>query len=157
MSLIQILLEDHAFFREKFHQMKTLGAIGDMKGTLDLKLALTHEFRQRHKIHLRRETELLIPSLHEAYRKRGIKPTDPFLLLHLQEEHISVGRNMYLLEEELAAGPESEGWALTLGKIIASYIPHMEREEKGLFPEAVKYLSLKQLEKLAHTPVSEED
>lgn len=156
MSIIQILIEDHAFFRERFSQLGTLASLSEMSGTASLKIALINEFRKRHKVHLRRETELLIPALKEAYRKMNAKPMVPFLLLHLQEEHLSIGRNLYLLEQELLARTEGKDWVLILDKIVSSYIPHMDNEEKNLFPESQKFLSLKQLEKMAYVSVSGE-
>jgi hypothetical protein len=157
MSLVQLLIEDHSFFRNRFQQIRTLGSLSEINKNTSLLLALTNEFRKRHKIHLRRETELLIPSLKEAYRKQGIKPTNPFLLFHLEEEHVSVGRNMYLLEQELTASSISKACVPLLQKVILSYIPHMEKEERDLFPEAERLIPLKQLEKMAHIPVSEDD
>lgn len=157
MSLVQLLIEDHSFFRDRFQQIQTLGFLSEIPNNNSLLLALTNEFRKRHKIHLRRETEILIPGLKEAYRKLGIKPKDPFLLLHLEEEHISVGRNMYLLEQELMDCSSSKDWVSLLQKVILSYLPHMEKEERGLFPEAKKIIPLKQLEIMAHIPVGEED
>lgn len=155
-NLVQILKEDHTFFRGRFQQLQTLARSSEMTDNTALVLALVKDLRKRHQIHLRRETEVLIPALVETYLKKKIKPTDSFLLLHLQEEHLTVGRSVYLLEQELATQPPSLLWIQKLDKLVAAYLPHMDLEEKGLFPEAEKNLTPQRLEKMAHVPVSED-
>lgn len=155
-NLVEILKEDHTFFRSRFQQLQTLARTSEMTDNTALVLALVKDLRKRHQIHLRRETEVLIPGLVEAYRKQKIKTTDSFLLLHLQEEHLTVGRSVYLLEHELASKPPSLSWIQKLDKLVAVYLPHMEHEEKGLFPESEKNLTPQQLKKMAHVPVSED-
>jgi len=156
-NLIQILKEDHSFFRSRFQQLQTLARASEMVDNTPLVLSLVKEFRKRHQIHLRRETEVLIPRLLDVYRKKNIKPTDSFLLLHLQEEHLTVGRSIYLLDQELthSASP-SLLWVQKLDKLVTAYLLHMEHEEKGLFPEAEFAFSLQQLEKMARVPVSDD-
>ncbi len=157
MSLIQILKEDHSFFRSRFQQLQTLARASEMVDNQSLVLSLVKEFRKRHQIHLRRETEVLIPKLFDVYRKQKMKPTDSFLLLHLQEEHLTVGRSVYLLEQELIHSVfPSLLWVQKLDKLVAAYLAHMENEEKGLFPEAEFKFTPAQLEKMAHVPVSDD-
>ncbi|MBP9699623.1 MAG: hemerythrin domain-containing protein [Elusimicrobia bacterium] len=156
MNLVQILKEDHSFFRGRFPQLQTLARASEMVDNKPLVLSLVKELRKRHQIHIRRETEVLIPKLVDVYRKEKLKMVDSFLLLHLQEEHLTVGRSVYLLEQELAIQPPSLLWIQKLDKLVAAYIPHMDNEEKGLFPEAEKYLTPQQLEKMAYVPVSED-
>lgn len=156
MNLIQILKEDHSFFRGRFQQLQTLARASEMADTKPLVLSLIKELRKRHKIHVRRETEVLLPKLLDAYRTKKIKPTDPFLLQHLQEEHLTVGRCVYVLEQEMITVPLSLLWAQKLDQLMAAYLPHMDREEEELFPEAEKNLTLNQLEKMGHVAVSED-
>jgi hypothetical protein len=155
-NLIHILKEDHAFFRERFHQLQTIARTNEMLDSMPLVLAMVKEFRKRHHIHIRRETEVLIPALIDAFLKQKSKPTDAFLLLHLQEEHLAVGRNVYLLEQEVSIHPPSLDWVRKLDALVAAYIPHMDLEERGFFPEAEKNLSPSHLSKLAHVPVSDD-
>lgn len=156
MNLIQILLEDHTFFRGRFQQLQTLARSGELLENTRLLSALIKDLRKRHQIHLRRETELLIPALVDAYRKKSIKPTDSFLLLHLQEEHLTVGRSVYFLDHHLDAHPPSLQWIQKLDALATAYTLHMEREETGLFPESEKNLAPQHLEKMAHIPMSED-
>lgn len=155
MGIIQVLKEDHAFFRDRFQQIKTLSLGTEIHGDDALILALVKEFRKRHKIHIRRETELLIPALMEAYRKTDVKVSDEFLLFHLREEHLSVGRSIYLLEKEMENHQAPSHWISLLDSLTDIYLPHMDREENALFPEAEKFLTSRQLEILANFPVGQ--
>ena len=156
MDLIHVLSDDHVYFRGRFHQLQTLARTSEMADDKPLIRSLVKDFRRRHQIHLRRETEVLIPALLEVYRRKKIKPADAFLLQHLQEEHLTVGRNVYLLAQALDVRPLPPLWVKHLESLVAAYLPHMDREEKGLFPEAEKCFSLEQLEKMARVSVGED-
>ncbi|MBL0057874.1 MAG: hemerythrin domain-containing protein [Elusimicrobia bacterium] len=149
MSIIQILHADHAYFRERFRQMEKMALARKSKRTTTLALTIVKDLRQRHKTHLRWEAEVLFPGLVEAFRKRRVKPKDPLILRHLEEEHRDVGRAIYLLDQELSETPPLPTWTDRFITFRDLFDSHMQREEEHLFPEALKLLTQKELEKMA--------
>lgn len=156
MTIIQILHADHAYFREGFRQVEKIVLARKSKKTTTLAMTIVKDLRKRHKNHLRWEAEVLFPGLQEAFRKRRVKPKDPLILRHLEEEHRDVGRAIYLLDQDLSSEPPSRTWPDRFKSFRDLFVSHMQREEEHLFPEALKLINQKELEKMGRANVGYE-
>lgn len=149
MTILQQLNDDHAYFREVIARVADLATAPSHDDNGRRASELFRDFRDRHKLHLRREVEVLFPALLEAIQRdmSNLKPAA--VLHHLQEEHGEIGRIVYVLEQELSERPTSTSWVESFRKLVDDFGPHMEDEEENLFPEADKLLPREQLMTMA--------
>ncbi|MBL8024477.1 MAG: hemerythrin domain-containing protein [Elusimicrobia bacterium] len=149
MTILQQLNDDHAYFKEVFVKLGDLATAPSNEGNEIQASELVQDFRSRHKLHLRRETEVLFPALLDAIQRdmSTIKPAA--VLHHLQEEHGGIGRIVYLLEQELSMTPAAPAWITSFQKLVEVLVPHMKDEEDNVFPEAYKLLPQEQLIRMA--------
>ena len=151
MTILQQLTDDHAFFKETFAALDTLVTRPEEEESILRASTLVQTFRERHRVHLYRESSVLFPSL-LGYLQMGLSPiTRAAIYHHLQEEHMGVGRNVYLLEMDLVSRPLNAAWLKSYKVLSDTFIPHMANEEETVFPEAARVMPPEQLETMAHS------
>lgn len=149
MTILQQLLDDHAYFREVIARVADLAAAPSHDDNGLRASELFRDFRDRHKLHLRREVEVLFPALLEAIQRDMSYLKPAAILHHLQEEHGDIGRIIYVLEQELSEIPAAPSWVESFRELVNAFGPHMKDEEEKLFPEADKLLPCEQLMRMA--------
>lgn len=151
MTILDLLNDDHVFFKDRLNQLSVLAAANEFSPNRAVALQLVKDIRKRQKDHLRREVELLFPAMVEALSSLKISPIDPSVLHHLQEEHSGIGRNLYLLEQELETLPIGQSWLKSLQRVEDPLLAHIDMEDKRIFPQAAKVISKDVLDRLART------
>lgn len=151
MTIIQQLNDDHAFFRETFAELDTLAGSPALEKTVLRASALVQNFRDRHRIHLHRESSVLFPSLLGYLQGDQTHLTRSAVFHHFQEEHLDVGRKIYLLEQDLVSRPMTGTWLNSFRLLSDSLVPHMKNEDEVIFPVAARLMPQEQLETMACT------
>lgn len=149
MDILEILTDDHGFFKDRLGQLKVLAASEEFNPNRTVALGLVKEMRKRQKNHIRREVDILFPAMKEALTSLKISPIDPSVIHHLQEEHSGIGRNLYLLQQELELVPVGQSWMKSLLRVNDPFLAHIEMEDKRIFPQAARVISKDALEKMA--------
>jgi hemerythrin-like domain-containing protein len=150
-DILELLFEDHVFFKDRLKQLNVLAASQEFAPNRAVALELVKDIRKRQKDHLRREVELLFPAMKEALVSLKISPIDPSVIHHLQEEHSGIGRNLYLLQQELETLPIGQSWFKSLQRLEEPLLAHIDMEDKRIFPQAAKVISKETLERLARS------
>ncbi|MBK8870987.1 MAG: hemerythrin domain-containing protein [Elusimicrobia bacterium] len=151
MDILEFLIEDHVFFKDRLNQLHVLAFTQDFAPNRAVALDLVKDIRKRQKDHLRREVELLFPAMKEALASLKISPIDPSVIHHLQEEHTGIGRNLYLLQQELETLPIGQSWLKSLQRVEEPLLAHIDMEDNRIFPQAVKVISKDILERLSRS------
>lgn len=151
MTILQQLNEDHAFFRETFSQMDSLSSSPEQEEAVLRASELVQHFRTRHRVHLYRESSVLFPALLGYLQTDQTRMTRSEIFHHLQEEHLDVGRNLYVLEQDIVSRPLNAKWLKSFRELTDVFVPHMKNEEDYVFPEASRLMPEKQLESMSYS------
>jgi iron-sulfur cluster repair protein YtfE (RIC family) len=149
MTIVDQLLDDHAFFNVKFSELKELSSVPDQEQTVLRALGLVHEFSERHRVHLRRESSVLFPAL-LGYLEEGQENTARVeISRHLRDEHMGMEHHIQALEQDLETRPLKVEWVKSFRGLADVFAPHMRNEEEHIFPEAVRLMPHNQLETMS--------
>ncbi|MBP9699625.1 MAG: hemerythrin domain-containing protein [Elusimicrobia bacterium] len=149
MTIIQQLTDDHAFFKETFAELDALSSEPALEETILRASDLVQHFRDRHRVHLHRESSVLFPTLLGYLEQGKTNMTRAAIFHHLQEEHLDVGRKIYMLEQDLVSRPLNPSWLTSFRDLSDAMVPHMQNEDEHLFPEAARLMPQEQLKSMA--------
>ncbi len=149
MTIVDQLLDDHAFFNEKFIQLMGLSCVPDHEQTVLQASALVHDFNERHRVHFRRESSVLFPAL-LGYLEEGQGNTARVEIFHhLRDEHMGMEQHIHALEQDLEIRPFKAQWVVSFRGLADIFVLHMRNEEEHIFPEAVRLIPHNQLETMS--------
>lgn len=151
MTIIQQLNADHSFFKETFAELDTLAESPALEETILRASQLVQHFRDRHRVHLHRESAVLFPSLLGYLQEDKTNLTRAAIYHHLHEEHLDVGRKVYVLEQDLISRPLNATWLKSYRVLSDALVPHMKNEDENIFPVAAQLMPQEQLESMAHS------
>lgn len=151
MTIIQQLTNDHAFFKETFAKLDTLADAPALEETVLRASELVQLFRDRHRVHLHRESAVLFPSLLGYLQDDKTNLTRAAIYHHLHEEHLDVGRKVYVLEQDLVSRPLNATWLKSYRVLSDALVPHMKNEDENIFPVAAQLMPQEQLESMARS------
>lgn len=151
MTIIQQLTDDHVFFKNTFAELDTLAQSPELEETVLQASTLVRHFRDRHRVHLHRESSVLFPSLLGYLQQDKTNLARSAIFHHLQEEHLDVGRKIYTLEQDLVSRPLNAAWLDSFRDLSQSMVPHMQNEDDVLFPEAARLMPVEQLKSMARS------
>ncbi|MBK8575398.1 MAG: hemerythrin domain-containing protein [Elusimicrobia bacterium] len=149
MTIVQQLFDDHAYFKETLEKLESLSSSPALEETILRASELVQLFRDRHRIHLRRESSVLFPALLGYLKPASSDVARSEIFHHLQDEHFSVGRCVYVLEQDLVSRPLSAKWFESYRDLAEAFLPHMNNEEEHIFPVASRLIPYRQLETMA--------
>lgn len=145
MTILQQLADDHAYFKETFSELDALASDPAEEETVLRASALIEKFRDRHRLHLHRESSVLFPSLLGYLDQEKNHLTRSAIFHHMQEEHMEVGRKVYILEQDLVSRPLNAGWLHSFRELAESFMNHMKIEDETIFPVAAQVMPPEQL------------
>jgi hemerythrin-like domain-containing protein len=151
MTIIQQLMDDHGYFRAAFTELEHLSSSPKEEESVLRASELMQEFRARHRTHLRLESSVLFPALLGYLRTEERRIVRSEIYHHLQEEHLTVGRNVYSLEQDLVSRPLNAAWMKSFRELSDAFLPHMKNEEEFIFPEASRLMPERQLVTMAQS------
>jgi hemerythrin superfamily protein len=133
MEVIQVLKKDHKMVKHLFAEFEGLSGRVAQK-----KPALVEQLRQALTVHAQVEEEVVYPAFKEH------RALNALVCEAAEEHHVA----KMLLSELEAVQPDDEQYEAKV-KVLSEYVlHHVKEEEKELFPQAQKRLSVKQLEAL---------
>ncbi|MBK8869690.1 MAG: hemerythrin domain-containing protein [Elusimicrobia bacterium] len=149
MTIVDQLVDDHAFFNEKFKELEALSSDPNKEQTLVQASALVQGFSERHRLHLKRESSVLFPAL-LGYLDEGQGNTARVEISHhLRDEHMGLEHHIHALEQDLVTRPPNAEWPKSFRSLTDVFTPHMRNEEEHIFPEAVRLMPHNQLETMS--------
>lgn len=149
MTILEQLADDHAFFKAAFSELGDLSTAPAEEESVLRASAVVQHFRERHRIHLHRESSVLFPTLLGYLEPDKTTLPRSEIYHHMQEEHLEVGRKVYRLEQDLVSRPLSGAWLKSFRDLAGSMVPHMKNEDEHIFPIAARLMPQAQLADMA--------
>ena len=149
MTIVDQLVDDHAFFFNKLKELEALSSEPDKEQTVVQASALVHGFSERHRIHLRRESSVLYPALLGYLEEGQGNRVRAEISRHLHDEHMGMEHHIHALEQDLETRPLKVEWVKSFRGLTDVFTPHMRNEEEHIFPEAVRLMPHNQLETMS--------
>ena len=149
MTILEQLAGDHAFFKATFSELEALSSDPAEEEVVLRASELVQHFRDRHRVHLHRESSVLFPTLLGYLQAEKTQLPRSAIFHHMQEEHMEVGRKVYLLEQDLVSRPLSGAWSKSFRDLADALGPHMKNEDEQIFPVAAQLMPQEQLAAMA--------
>lgn len=149
MTIVDQLVDDHAFFYEKFKELEALSSDPDKEQTVLQASALVKGFSERHRLHLKRESSVLFPALLGYLEEGQGNRARVEISHHLRDEHMGMEHHLQALEQDLMTRPPHADWPKSFRSLTDVFVPHMRNEEEHIFPEALRRMPHNQLETMS--------